>query len=107
MLRMNRYITWPSACAHLAPAVTKASPAAFNIISSDIRMKTMLRRTITPTSPSAKSAVASNNPCSIGTEAITILLLIHLDRADLDDRRQPFPPAAAAKPARHRADKGR
>src|SRR5262245_28167502 len=70
ILRMKRYITCPSACAHLAPAATKASPVAFNIISSDINMKTMLRRTSTPISPSAKSIPANNNPYSIGTEAI-------------------------------------
>src|SRR5262249_10633156 len=70
ILRMKRYITCPSACAHLAPAVTKANPVAFNMISSDINMKTMLRRTSTPISPNAKSVPANNNPYSIGIEAI-------------------------------------
>src|SRR5262245_52102253 len=74
ILKMKRYITCPSACAHLAPAATKASHVAFNIISSDINMKTMLRRTSTPISPSAKSIPANNNPYSIGIEAIAILL---------------------------------
>src|SRR5215510_9158103 len=72
ILRMKRYITCPSACAHLAPAVTKANPVAFNIISSDINMKTMLRLASTPISPNAKSVPANNNPYSIGIEAITI-----------------------------------
>src|SRR5262245_5218385 len=75
ILRIKRYLTCPSACAHLAPAVTKANPVAFNIISSDINMKTMLRRASTPISPNAKSAPANNNPYSIGIEAIMIPLV--------------------------------
>src|SRR5262245_10523197 len=67
---MKRYITCPSACAHLAPAVTNANPVAFNMISSDINMKTMLRLASTPISPNAKSIPANNNPYSIGIEAI-------------------------------------
>src|SRR6266511_4277618 len=81
ILRIKRYITCPSACAHLAPAVTKANPVAFNIISSDINMKTMLRRTSTPISPNAKSVPANNNPYSNGIEAITIHLASGSERA--------------------------
>src|SRR5919108_5065464 len=73
MARMNMNMTWPSACCHREPATIKASPAAFNMISTDISMKITLRRTNRPINPSANRTLARNSPCSIGIIAMALL----------------------------------
>src|SRR5579864_4074071 len=67
MARMNRNMIWPSAWPQREPATTKARPAAFSITSIDIRMKMMLRRTRTPSSPRPNSTPATIKPCDSST----------------------------------------
>src|SRR5919108_6235439 len=73
MARMNMNMTCPSACCHREPATIKASPAAFNMISTDISMKITLRRANRPINPSANRTLARNSPCSIGIIAMALL----------------------------------
>src|ERR1700722_1725113 len=63
---MNRNTTCPSACCHLEPATTNASPAALSITSKDIRTKSKLRRTSRLVSPSENKIPASISPSLIG-----------------------------------------
>src|SRR5581483_7907711 len=64
---------WPSGCAQRLPAETKATAAAFIMISIDISTNRTLRRTRRPTKPSANSTVASSSPCSIGTRCALVM----------------------------------
>src|SRR5579872_3163875 len=64
--RMNTKTICPSGCPQREPATTNASPAAFSITSIDISVKTTLRLTSSPTSPSANKIAASSSPCPIG-----------------------------------------
>jgi hypothetical protein len=68
-------ITCPSASAHFAPATIKANPAAFNMISTEMSIKIMLRLISTLMRPSMKSMPASINPDSIG-----ILFMLFVSR---------------------------
>jgi hypothetical protein len=58
---MKRNITCPSGCSHLEPAATKASPAAFSIISMEIRIKMMFFLVSTPINPNINSMAATIN----------------------------------------------
>ena len=66
-VRISRKIIWPSAWLHFAPAATKASAAALSMTSSDINMKMILRRSISPRRPQLNRMPASASTCSIGT----------------------------------------
>src|SRR5262249_22439719 len=60
--RRKKNITCPSAWPQRAPATTRASPAAFSMISIEIRTKTTSRRASTPTRPIRKRTPASRSP---------------------------------------------
>src|SRR5579875_616589 len=83
MARMKINITCPSACIQREPATTKASPAALSMISIDISIKTRLRRTNRPISPSANKIPASSSPSFIGTVAIFFLPFLGLPHAQV------------------------
>ena len=51
-----------------------ANPLAFNMISSDIKTNTILRRVYTPINPMENKIAASMSPCSIGIDSIFFLL---------------------------------
>src|SRR5690349_22705796 len=76
---MKRNMTCPSASPHRAPATTNASPAAFSMTSSDIRMNIRFRRDNTPISPRLKSTAATLNPEASGMSTIMELAgAVHL-----------------------------
>src|SRR4030095_2783966 len=96
-------MTCPSACAQPAPSTINASPAAFNMISTDMSMKIILRLTSTPVSPSTNRTPATINPISIGNVFMIHHFFVKSDvllfsPAGPDDKRQRSRPSAAWRP---------